>query len=152
MRLLELLTFPSSAYMIVPVYLRGLFSKKRRFYIGSLILFYISAYLNALLKDFFQIPLYQSLGLTHTYAFPSGHIQNISILWGSLALFYHKPFGYLLFIICLSLNGIAVYLLGFHTILDILGAYYVAGIVLWFVFQIFPKAWTLVKSHVCTIQ
>jgi membrane-associated phospholipid phosphatase len=147
---LELLTFPSSAYIIIPIYLGGLVSKKRRFYIVSLVIFFISTDLNMLLKEFFQMPLDQRLNLTHTYAFPSGHIQNTAVLWGSLALCYKSYTGYAIFVICLAINGLAVYLLGFHTILDILGAYYVAAIILLFCFQILPILWYQIKSRVCT--
>ncbi len=141
MLLLKILTFPSSAYGIVPVYLIGLFSNKRRFYILSLILFFLSTPLNILLKEFFQIPLNPDLGLTHTYAFPSGHIQNTAILWGSLAVFYTNSWIRIAVGISLILNGIATHLLGFHTVLDIIGAYYVAIVFLLIFFQVFPKRW-----------
>lgn len=141
MLLLKILTFPSSAYGIVPVYLIGLFSNKRRFYILSLILFFLSTPLNILLKEFFQIPLNPDLGLTHTYAFPSGHIQNTAILWGSLAVFYTNSWIRIAVGISLILNGIAIHLLGFHTVLDIIGAYYVAIVFLLIFFQVFPKRW-----------
>lgn len=141
MLLLKILTFPSSAYVIVPVYLIGLFSNKRRFYILSLILFFLSTPLNILLKEFFQIPLNPDLGLTHTYAFPSGHIQNTAILWGSLAVFYTNSWIRIAVGISLILNGIAIHLLGFHTVLDIIGAYYVAIVFLLIFFQVFPKRW-----------
>ncbi|MBM3610400.1 MAG: hypothetical protein FJX18_02600 [Alphaproteobacteria bacterium] len=141
MLLLKILTFPSSAYVIVPVYLIGLFSNKRRFYILSLILFFLSTPLNILLKEFFQIPLNPDLGLTHTYAFPSGHMQNTAILWGSLAVFYTNSWVRIAVGIGLILNGIAIHLLGFHTVLDIIGAYYVAIVFLLIFFQVFPKRW-----------
>ena len=141
MLLLKILTFPSSAYVIVPVYLIGLFSNKRRFYILSLILFFLSTPLNILLKEFFQIPLNPDLGLTHTYAFPSGHMQNTAILWGSLAVFYTNSWIRIAVGISLILNGIAIHLLGFHTVLDIIGAYYVAIVFLLIFFQVFPKRW-----------
>jgi membrane-associated phospholipid phosphatase len=141
MLLLKILTFPSSAYVIVPVYLIGLFSNKRRFYILSLILFFLSTPLNILLKEFIQIPLNPDLGLTHTYAFPSGHMQNTAILWGSLAVFYTNSWIRIAVGISLILNGIAIHLLGFHTVLDIIGAYYVAIVFLLIFFQVFPKRW-----------
>ena len=141
MSLLEVLTFPSSAYTIIPIYLIGLFLHKRCFYVLSLVLFFLSTGLNILLKEFFQIPLDPNLGLTHTYAFPSGHMQNTTILWGSLALYYNHRLLWVGVVVGLILNGIAIHLLGFHTILDIIGAYYVAMIFLLIFFQLIPKKW-----------
>jgi NADH:ubiquinone oxidoreductase subunit K len=68
-------------------------------------------------------------------------MQNTAILWGSLAVFYTNSWIRIAVGISLILNGIAIHLLGFHTVLDIIGAYYVAIVFLLIFFQVFPKRW-----------
>lgn len=126
----RLLTFPSSAYVIVPVFLWGLIGHQRRVFILSLLLFWMSTRINMHLKEFFQVPLNPELGLTHTYAFPSGHIQHICVLWGSLANFYQSRLLNRVVLAMIIANSIAIYVLKFHSLLDILGGYYVALIIL----------------------
>ena len=135
---LNLLTFPSSPYFVAPIFLWGLICKERAPFILALILLGISLQLNIVLKEFFQIPLDPALKLTHTYGFPSGHMQSSSVIWGALAFWYGRPLITIGILAMLLLNGIAVHQLGFHTLLDILGGYYVALVLLYISFKIIP--------------
>jgi membrane-associated phospholipid phosphatase len=128
--LLNLLTFSASLYFIVPVFLWGLVYDKRWAFILALCLFFLSTHINAWLKEFFQIPLNPSLGLTHVYAFPSGHMQNSSVLWGIIAWAYKKPWLTFLTITILLVNGFAIYALGYHTPIEIIGGAYCAVLML----------------------
>ena len=138
---LNLLTFPSSVYFIAPIFLWGLIYGKRWFFLGALVLLLISTQLNVLLKEFFQIPLNPILGLNHVYAFPSGHMQNTCVLWGSIAWAYKKPSLTFLIFTILSLNGFAIYALGFHAIIEIIGGCYFAVLILLTAFKFFVP-WT----------
>jgi hypothetical protein len=128
--LFSLLTFPSSPYFIGPVFLWGLIWGKRWAFILALVLFFLSAQINVLLKEFFQIPMNPSLGLGDTYAFPSGHIQNTTVLWGIIAGAYKKPLLVILITLMMLLNSFAIYKLGYHTVIEIVGGAYIGLIIM----------------------
>ncbi len=135
---LSLLTFPASPYFIIPVFLWGIIYGKRWAFILALSLFFLSTQINAFLKEFFQIPLNPSLGLTHVYAFPSGHMQNTCVLWGTIAWAYKKPSLTFLMIIMLLVNGFAIYALGYHAPIEIIGGAYCAILILCILARVAP--------------
>lgn len=106
-----------------------LFAGKRNSYkVGFL--FYTSVLLNTALKDFFKIPRqfgqygYRVLDKSSVggYAFPSGHVQNITNYMMSLSLILKKKWiKVLLFLVVFMMSFSRIYV-GAHNILDVLGA------------------------------
>lgn len=98
---------------------------------------------NSFLKSLWQIPLPSHVG--HGFAFPSGHMQSATVLWGWLAFeFRNKIFtGFVLIV----LFGIAFELVhfGYHIPRDVAGGMFF-GLVLLIAYYFFTKI-TWIKKH-----
>ena len=106
----------------------GFFGYNKKKITRALFLFLFSMILNAFLKSLFKVPLAHEIGAG--FAFPSGHMQNSAVLWGWLSLEVNRKsfFAFSLLLLC----GIAFGLiqLGYHSLVDILGALVFALILL----------------------
>ena len=79
--------------------------------------------INVMLKVTFKIPLPEFLHSTW-YAFPSGHLQLATVIYGLLWLDSPKRWLQVLLPVVVTLNALAVWAHGFHTVTEL-----VAGIV-----------------------
>jgi len=115
----------------------GYFSKNRPIFTRVLFILLFSIILNCWLKSVWKIPLAEHLG-KEGWAFPSGHMQNSIVFWGWLAWELNKSWVYILAVTFLI--GIATSLMhfGYHTSIDIIGAFVFALPTL-FLYQILIK-------------
>lgn len=110
---------------ILPMLLFGfIFLNKRLFYHAVCIMFF-SIIMNIALKATFQIPLAPFLNKAG-FAFPSGHMQLATIVYGWLA--FKLPSTRLRILISVVLIGIGFGLVhfGYHTVIDVLGGVFFA--------------------------
>lgn len=119
----------SNEIIIVPLVIIGYIwvNKKEFFYVICLVI--ISMIFNAALKVTFKIPLPDSVN-KGWFAFPSGHMQTVVVLYGYL---FHlvNNLKFRLFVIgifCAVAFGLIHF--GYHNIFDILGALFFGGILL----------------------
>lgn len=105
-------------YAIVGI-LGILFYKPKWFAHAALLLFFTMVY-NAYLKSVFQIPLPIYM---EGWAFPSGHMHSAFVFWGALALQARNLIIWALTLFMLLICGYGLIYEGFHTPVDILGAY-----------------------------
>ena len=101
-----------------------IFLNKRLFYHALCIMFF-NIILNVALKATFQIPLAPFLNKAG-FAFPSGHMQLATIVYGWLA--FKRPSTRLRILISVVLMGIGFGLVhfGYHTVIDVLGGVFFA--------------------------
>jgi len=110
---------------ILPMLALGfVFLNKRLFYHALCIMFF-SIIINVALKTTFQIPLAPFLNKAG-FAFPSGHMQLATIVYGWLA--FKIPSTRLRILISVVLIGIGFGLVhfGYHTVIDVLGGVFFA--------------------------
>lgn len=109
-----------------------LFLQRERYFRLALVLISVCVW-NALLKQWFHIPLFPHLG--EGYAFPSGHMHTAALFYGYWLLSIKKPWA-----ACLCtflLTGEAMTLIGcrFHNSFDIFGACGFTLVELWLIFH-----------------
>lgn len=123
--------------LIIPIVLLGFIRGDRKLFYHAACIMLFSILVNYALKITFHIPLSPTLGKTG-FAFPSGHMQVASVLYGWIA--YKKQNLLLYLLMSILLCGIAFGLahLGYHNYYDITGAVLVAVILiaLYNVFQL----------------
>lgn len=76
---------PGKIELLVLTFLFGYYGKRHRIFTFGLILFCTTLIFNLFLKDYFRVPLPESLG-KEGYAFPSGHMMRSVAFWSYLAL------------------------------------------------------------------
>ncbi|MDF1678436.1 MAG: phosphatase PAP2 family protein [Legionellaceae bacterium] len=106
------------------------FGNRSLFYHASCVVF-ISTILNVALKVTFQVPLSPSLHQIG-FAFPSGHMQLATVLYGWIALQSNNRLFQLLTIGLLAGIAFGIVHFGYHTWFDIFGAIFFAGLILSF--------------------
>lgn len=101
-----------------------------------LLLALISMILNAALKLYFKVPLKPHMADQNWYAFPSGHMQLVSVFYGRLFWLYRQKYKGLWAIIpFLGGYGWALIDQNFHDYADV-GAGFVAGVFLLALYQV----------------
>lgn len=76
---------------------------------------------NVFLKSLFLVPLNPALGIKG-FAFPSGHMQVSTVLYGMLFQAYPHPLLRKILLIILSGIGYGLVQQGYHTLTDVVGA------------------------------
>jgi undecaprenyl-diphosphatase len=136
--------FFSQANTIIALLCIAFFGYDKNKISRTLLILFFSMIVNAFLKSIWQIPSYTG----KSYAFPSGHMQSSAVLWGWLSLEINKKpfFVFSAFLLC----GIAFGLIhmGYHSIIDILGALFFTLILL-MIYPIFLKL-PLIKKQLAT--
>lgn len=91
---------------------------------------FLGIILNVALKGTFKIPLPE--WLHNGYAFPSGHMQFSTVIYGWL--FYHYPYRWLRAVILILLTGIGAGLMyyGYHTFFEVCGGVFFASLIIAF--------------------
>lgn len=115
----------SNKPIIAPLIILGYIWISRKIFYDAICLLMFSMILNFALKNTFQVPLSPLLG-KQGYAFPSGHMQTSTVLYGWLAFASKNTL--LRILIALLLIGIAFSLVyfGYHNYVDITGAVFFA--------------------------
>ena len=117
------------------------------FYLGIRvgIIFLLSVYVNAGLKEIFQQPrpfdILAEIQKVHAsgYGFPSGHAQSSLIVWGSIAYWEKQIWIRNLSVLLILLIGFSRIYLGVHFPTDILGGWLFGGLILGLSYFIFLK-------------
>lgn len=122
------LLFDQMPFILSLLLLGFTFGNRSLFYHASCVMF-ISMILNVALKVTFQVPLSPSLHQIG-FAFPSGHMQLATVLYGWIALQSNSRFVQLLTIGLLAGVAFGIVHFGYHTWFDILGAIFFAGLTL----------------------
>ncbi|MDF1684075.1 MAG: phosphatase PAP2 family protein [Legionellaceae bacterium] len=116
---------------ILPMLALGfIFLDKPYFYHAYCIMFF-SIIMNVALKSTFQVPLNPTIHHAG-FAFPSGHMQLATIVYGWLA--FNNANKHLRACICIILMGVGFGLVHFnyHTIIDVLGGVFFASLIILF--------------------
>jgi len=117
------------------------------FYLGLSvgIIFLLSVYVNAGLKEIFQQPrpfeILAEIQKIHAsgYGFPSGHAQSSLVVWGSIAYWEKQIWIRNLSVLLILLIGFSRIYLGVHFPTDILGGWLFGGLILGLSYFIFLK-------------
>jgi len=110
----------SHAMFICPLIILGYIGVSRRIFTHAVCLLALSILLNIILKHTFQIPLSPTLG-KEGFAFPSGHMQAVTVLYGWLALNIKYVWFRLSIIIILLGVGLSLVEAGYHNYYDVFG-------------------------------
>ncbi len=108
------------------------------------ILFLLSSYLNADLKNLFQQPrpfdLDPSVRLSSAegYGLPSGHSQSAVVVWGSIAVWARKTWFWVVAIGLMALIGFSRIYLGVHFPTDVLAGWAIGAVLLYLYLAVPP--------------
>jgi undecaprenyl-diphosphatase len=117
--------------IILPMLVLGfIFLNKPLFYHTCCLMFF-SMLINVALKSTFQVPLHPSIHHAG-FAFPSGHMQLATVVYGWLA--WHYTNTYLRMCVAIILAGVGFGLVHFdyHTVTDVLGGAFFASLLIAF--------------------
>lgn len=133
------------------VFVIGLYLTNKTVMLRGLNLVLFSILVNVTLKGLFKVPLSPTLHKIG-YAFPSGHMQMVTICYGWLALYLRAWYWRTLIVLILLGEAFGLMYYQYHTLVDILGAL-VVGVLLiaMFVSPIKPLS-TLLLSTVCMVM
>ncbi|KTD15973.1 PAP2 superfamily [Legionella lansingensis] len=143
----------SKPFIVVPLLTIGLLWIDREFFYQAATLVLISIIINVALKVTFKIPLSPSIG-KDWYAFPSGHMQTTTVLYGWFA--YKIPISVLRGLIVILLIGVGFGLIhfGYHNIYDVLGALFFAALIIGlyqYLYSRLPKALPYILASLAII-
>lgn len=110
--------FFSSDLFIIPLIIIGFIGFNRSIFFHAACLVLLSMLLNVALKNTFQIPLAPALGKVG-YAFPSGHMQLVTVLYCWLALRLRKIGLFFIIIPLLVSIGLSLIHFGYHDFYDV---------------------------------
>ena len=103
-----------------------------------------SGYLSTFLKDFFHTARptaeqvrFMAVPPDGSYAFPSGHTQNVTVLWCYLAGHYRRRPLIVAAVILIPLAGLSRIYRGAHWPVDVLGGIAIGIALVWLVFTIY---------------
>lgn len=119
----------SHATIIVPLVFAGVIWVDRTIFLQVICLVLFSMILNIALKNTFQVPLAATLHKAG-FAFPSGHMQTATVLYGWLALKFHNLYFRIFTIIVLTGIGMSLVYMGYHNYFDVAGAVFFAMILI----------------------
>ncbi len=111
--------------IIIPLLIGGFIWWDREMFYNAICLVLVSIIVNYALKITFQIPLSPSLG-KEGFAFPSGHMQTSTILYGWIAYQTQKMAIKLLTVTLLIAIALSLVYFGYHNYYDILGGVFCA--------------------------
>ena len=106
--------------VILPLMVLGYCLISKRIFCHALCLLVLSILLNIILKNIFQIPLSPALG-KEGFAFPSGHMQVATVLYGWLAFNIKNIWVRLSIVIILLGVGFSLVHAGYHNYYDVFG-------------------------------
>lgn len=116
-------------YVILPFLIVGFIWLNRNLFFHVICITLLGIVYNGVLKVTFKVPLASHLGKSDWYAFPSGHMQLATVLYGWIAYQLKNPYIRILVAIVLTGVGISLVQLGFHTYFDSFGGL-ISGLVL----------------------
>lgn len=116
-----LLIFSQTGTILI-LALFALHTKHRDLFAHALIVMFFTMVLNVFLKDYFKIPLPFHLN-SNSYAFPSGHMQASLAFYGYLLITCGHYLCRLVLLAILCGIGFGLIHKGFHTSLDVVGAW-----------------------------
>lgn len=119
----------SDDLIIIPLIVIGLIWLDHSIFYHAACLILLSILVNVALKVTFQIPLASSLGKVG-YAFPSGHMQLVTVLYAWLALRLKNKWLSAVVVILLLGIGLSLIYFGYHNIYDVLAAVFFASLLL----------------------
>jgi len=119
----------SNFYFIIPMLVLGLIFLNKNLFYHALCIMFFSIIINIALKATFQIPLAPFLNKAG-FAFPSGHMQLATIVYGWFAL--KIPSTRLRVLISIVLIGVGFGLVhfGYHTVFDVFGGVFFASLLI----------------------
>lgn len=121
--------------IIVPLVILGYIWFDRRIFYSAICLVLLNMIFNAALKVTFKVPLDPSLN-KDWFAFPSGHMQNVVVLYCWLMAKIRKSFINIIGLIILTGEAWGLVHFGYHNYYDIVGAI-IFGSILLLVYQKF---------------
>lgn len=123
----------------------GYWGYRRDLFSHVLFLILLSMIVNTALKCLFQVPLKPHLNQHEWYAFPSGHMQLATVLYGRLWWVFRKTKWAQLLLILLGGIGWAMIWRNYHDFIDVFAGV-IAGVGLLLAYAVFTK-WPLVRKH-----
>ena len=82
-------------------------------------------------RPYWYSPKVASLATETSFGVPSGHAQTAAVIWGLLAAFLRKWWGWLVAILLIFLIGLSRLYLGVHFPQDVLLGWLIGGLLLW---------------------
>lgn len=113
--------FFGSGYCMVPLAIVGFLYLDRKTFAFALFILLFTVCANPFLKMIWKMPLPPGMG-THTYGFPSGHLQSALVFWGFLGIRYTNLYWRIFISAFIILYTWVLYIKGYHFPIDLLGA------------------------------
>lgn len=113
--------FLGSGYCMVSLAVVGFLYLDRKTFAFALFILLFTACANPFLKMLWKMPLPPNVG-THTYGFPSGHLQSAFVFWGFLGIRYTNLYWRIFISGFIILYTWVLYIKGYHYPIDLLGA------------------------------
>lgn len=117
----DAMLFFGSGFFMVPLAIVGFLYLDRKTFAFALFILLFTVCINPFLKIIWQMPLPPGAG-THTYGFPSGHLQSALVFWGFLGIRYTNLYWRIFISALIILYTWVLYLKGYHFPIDLLGA------------------------------
>ncbi len=114
----------------------------------------LSANINSALKlafhgprPYWYSPSVRDLATETSFGVPSGHAQSAAVVWGLLAAYLRKWWGWLVAGLLILLIGISRLFLGVHFPHDVLLGWLIGGLILWLTLRFWEPVIAWVKKH-----
>jgi membrane-associated phospholipid phosphatase len=89
----------------------------------------------------------KSLATETSFGIPSGHAQSATVIWGILAAYLHKWWGWLVAGMLIFLIGLSRLYLGVHFPHDVILGWLIGGLILWLTLRFWDPVAAWAKKH-----
>ncbi|MBE0410066.1 MAG: phosphatase PAP2 family protein [Anaerolineales bacterium] len=103
-------------------------------------------------RPFFYSTEVQPLTFETSFGIPSGHAQNAAAVWGVVAAFFNKTWGWILLVSLIILIGLSRLSLGVHFPIDVLAGWAVGFALLWLVIRLEKPVLSWLKNLPLTMR
>jgi len=97
-------------------------------------------------RPYWYSPKVRALATETSFGVPSGHAQNAAVIWGLMAAFLRKWWGWLVALLLILLIGLSRLFLGVHFPHDVLFGWLIGGLILWLALRFWDPVLTWAKK------
>jgi membrane-associated phospholipid phosphatase len=98
-------------------------------------------------RPYWFSPSVQGLAQETSFGIPSNHSQTAVVIWGILAAYLRKGWGWLVAILLMLLIGLSRLYLGVHFPQDVLTGWLIGGLILWLALRFWDPLAAWAKKH-----